>query len=62
MKGEKALAWVAFAIVCVVWGTTYLAIRIAMNRNRSSELGPIGGAELHRIGERAFRRRTAAML
>ena len=30
MKGEKALAWVAFAIVCVVWGTTYLAIRIAI--------------------------------
>ena len=24
------LAWVAFAIVCIVWGTTYLAIRIAV--------------------------------
>ncbi len=30
MRGEKTLAWVAFAIVCVVWGTTYLAIRIAI--------------------------------
>lgn len=30
MKHEKALAWVAFAIVCVVWGTTYLGIAIAL--------------------------------
>jgi drug/metabolite transporter (DMT)-like permease len=30
MKGDKALAWIAFAIVCVVWGTTYLGIRIAI--------------------------------
>jgi drug/metabolite transporter (DMT)-like permease len=30
MKHEKALAYGAFAIVCVVWGTTYLAIRIAI--------------------------------
>lgn len=30
MKHERALAYVAFATVCVVWGTTYLAIRIAI--------------------------------
>jgi drug/metabolite transporter (DMT)-like permease len=30
MKHEKGLAYIAFAIVCVVWGTTYLAIRIAV--------------------------------
>jgi drug/metabolite transporter (DMT)-like permease len=29
MKG-RALAYVAFAIVCIVWGTTYLAIRVAV--------------------------------
>ena len=29
-RGERALAWLAFAIVCVVWGTTYLAIAIAI--------------------------------
>ena len=30
MKRDRALAYVAFAIVCVVWGTTYLGIRIAI--------------------------------
>lgn len=30
MKRERTLAYVAFLIVCVVWGTTYLAIRIAV--------------------------------
>ena len=30
MKRDRALAWVAFAIVCIVWGTTYLAIRVAV--------------------------------
>ena len=30
MKHEKAVAYVAFAIVCVVWGTTYLGIAIAL--------------------------------
>lgn len=30
MRGEKFLAYAAFAIVCVVWGTTYLAIAIAI--------------------------------
>lgn len=30
MKRQEVLAYVAFAIVCVVWGTTYLAIRIAI--------------------------------
>jgi drug/metabolite transporter (DMT)-like permease len=30
MKHERTLAYVAFAIVCVVWGTTYLGIRIAL--------------------------------
>ena len=30
MKHEKGLAYIAFAIVCIVWGTTYLAIRIAV--------------------------------
>ncbi|HKO00461.1 MAG TPA: EamA family transporter [Thermoanaerobaculia bacterium] len=30
MKHERALAIVAFAIVCIVWGTTYLGIRIAI--------------------------------
>lgn len=30
MKHEKAWAYAAFATVCTVWGTTYLAIRIAL--------------------------------
>lgn len=30
MKHDKAAAYGAFAIVCVVWGTTYLFIRIAL--------------------------------
>ncbi|HKO54748.1 MAG TPA: EamA family transporter [Thermoanaerobaculia bacterium] len=30
MKHERAVAFTAFAIVCVVWGTTYLFIRIAV--------------------------------
>ncbi|HEX8410390.1 MAG TPA: EamA family transporter [Thermoanaerobaculia bacterium] len=30
MKHEKTVAYVAFAIVCVVWGTTYLGIAIAL--------------------------------
>jgi len=30
MKHERAVAYGAFAIVCIVWGTTYLAIRIAL--------------------------------
>lgn len=30
MKHEKAFAYAAFATVCIVWGTTYLAIRIAI--------------------------------
>lgn len=30
MKPVRALAYFAFAIVCVVWGTTYLGIRIAI--------------------------------
>jgi drug/metabolite transporter (DMT)-like permease len=31
VKHERTWAWIAFAIVCVVWGTTYLAIRIALD-------------------------------
>jgi drug/metabolite transporter (DMT)-like permease len=30
MKQGRALAYAAFAIVCIVWGTTYLAIRVAV--------------------------------
>ena len=30
MKRERALAYAAFVVVCIVWGTTYLAIRIAV--------------------------------
>jgi len=30
VKRDRALAYVAFAIVCIVWGTTYLAIRVAV--------------------------------
>jgi drug/metabolite transporter (DMT)-like permease len=30
MKSDRALAYAAFATVCVVWGTTYLAIRVAV--------------------------------
>ena len=30
MKNDRALAYLAFATVCIVWGTTYLAIRIAV--------------------------------
>jgi drug/metabolite transporter (DMT)-like permease len=30
VKHEKAWAWAAFAVVCVVWGTTYLGIAIAL--------------------------------
>ncbi len=31
MKREQSIAYAAFAIVCIVWGTTYLAIRIALD-------------------------------
>lgn len=31
MRHPRALAWAAFAVVCIVWGTTYLAIRIALD-------------------------------
>jgi len=27
---DRALAYTAFAIICIVWGTTYLAIRVAV--------------------------------
>jgi drug/metabolite transporter (DMT)-like permease len=30
MNRRQSLAWIAFATVCIVWGTTYLAIRIAL--------------------------------
>ena len=30
MKSDRALAYAAFATVCLVWGTTYLAIRVAV--------------------------------
>ena len=30
MSRDRALAYAAFAIVCTVWGTTYLAIRVAV--------------------------------
>jgi drug/metabolite transporter (DMT)-like permease len=30
MKSDRALAYAAFGVVCTVWGTTYLAIRIAV--------------------------------
>jgi len=30
MKHERILAYAAFAVVCIVWGTTYLFIRIAL--------------------------------
>ena len=30
MKHPKAFAYLAFAIVCVVWGTTYLGIAVAL--------------------------------
>jgi drug/metabolite transporter (DMT)-like permease len=30
MKQDRALSYAAFAVVCIVWGTTYLAIRIAV--------------------------------
>jgi len=30
LKRDRVLAYIAFAIVCIVWGTTYLAIRVAV--------------------------------
>jgi drug/metabolite transporter (DMT)-like permease len=30
VKRDRALAYGAFAVVCIVWGTTYLAIRVAV--------------------------------
>jgi drug/metabolite transporter (DMT)-like permease len=30
VKHEKAVAYASFAVVCIVWGTTYLFIRIAL--------------------------------
>lgn len=30
MKSDRALGYAAFAVVCIVWGTTYLAIRVAV--------------------------------
>jgi len=31
MKGDRAVAFGAFAVICIVWGTTYLAIRVAVS-------------------------------
>ena len=30
MARSNTLAWAAFGVICIVWGTTYLAIRIAV--------------------------------
>lgn len=30
MTREQKLAWLAWATICIVWGTTYLAIRVAL--------------------------------
>jgi drug/metabolite transporter (DMT)-like permease len=30
LKRDRALAYAAFAVICTIWGTTYLAIRIAV--------------------------------
>ena len=30
VKNDKLLAYIAFGVVCLVWGTTYLAIRVAV--------------------------------
>ena len=30
MTREQKLAWAAWVTICVVWGTTYLAIRVAL--------------------------------
>lgn len=30
MKHERTLAYLAFGVVCIVWGTTYLAIRVGI--------------------------------
>lgn len=32
MENKKALAYVALAIVCVLWGTTYLALRVGVTQ------------------------------
>jgi drug/metabolite transporter (DMT)-like permease len=29
-RADRRLAWVAWATICLVWGTTYLAIRVAL--------------------------------
>jgi hypothetical protein len=30
MKSDRVLAFAAFLTVCIVWGTTYLGIRVAV--------------------------------
>jgi drug/metabolite transporter (DMT)-like permease len=30
VDGQRRLAWIAWVTVCVVWGTTYLAIKVAL--------------------------------
>lgn len=66
MRNERTLAYVAFGVVCIVWGTTYLAIRVAI-RSLPTLLFPglrfaLGGTLLLGIamlrGERLPRRRS----
>lgn len=30
LRGERALAWMAWVVVCLVWGTTYLGIKVSL--------------------------------
>ncbi len=71
MKHERGLAYAAFATVCIVWGTTYLAIRVAietippmmLTATRFITAGLIMLAVAHLRGERIPRNaRTLANL
>src|SRR5690349_16474604 len=44
---ERTLAYVAWVVVCVVWGTTYLAIRVALE---SVPVALVGGLRFTAAG------------
>ena len=68
-RDRKGLAYVAFVTVCIVWGTTYLAIRVALEYAQSAAAGkeikepPVADAEdfaahLHDQGRRRSLRKA----
>jgi drug/metabolite transporter (DMT)-like permease len=60
-RRRKGLSWIALAVVCVVWGTTYLAIRVGVQHLPPLFLAGtrflLAGAVLYPIAVRMNRRR-----